>query len=177
MKGAKNYKLNVPEAQYYQDVHKAVWDMINDTHSLAQPLLDIDKKQPFIVIDVGGGSTEVSVFEHGERVAARSFQIGTLRLLKNKVVEGMWQDIHQWIASHVDLKSPHKIFGTGGNINKVHKLIGAGHLDGISLKKITHLITKPMSFLQKATYDVSFITLFCLNNFLIKQLQCLGSGS
>ncbi len=102
-------------------------------------LLDIDKKQPFIVIDVGGGSTEVSVFEHGERVAARSFQIGTLRLLKNKVVEGMWQDIHQWIASHVDLKSPHKIFGTGGNINKVHKLIGAGHLDGISLKKITHL--------------------------------------
>jgi len=41
---AKNYKLNVPQAQYYQDVHKATWDMINDTHSLAQPLLDIDKK-------------------------------------------------------------------------------------------------------------------------------------
>ena len=41
---AKNYKLNVPQAQYYQDVHKATWDMINDTPSLAQPLLDIDKK-------------------------------------------------------------------------------------------------------------------------------------
>lgn len=41
---AKNYKLNVPEAQYYTDVHKATWDMINDTHSLAKPLLDIDKK-------------------------------------------------------------------------------------------------------------------------------------
>ncbi|RZJ54483.1 MAG: S1/P1 Nuclease [Flavobacterium sp.] len=41
---AKNYKFNVPEAQYYPDVHKATWDMINDTHSLAQPLLDIDKK-------------------------------------------------------------------------------------------------------------------------------------
>ncbi|TDW51501.1 S1/P1 nuclease [Flavobacterium sp. 270] len=41
---AKNYKLNVPEAQYYQDVHKATWDMINDTHSLVKPLLDIDKK-------------------------------------------------------------------------------------------------------------------------------------
>ena len=40
----KNYKLNVPEAQYYPDVHKATWDMIHDTHSLAQPLLDIDKK-------------------------------------------------------------------------------------------------------------------------------------
>lgn len=41
---AKNYKLNVPQAQYYEDVHKATWDMINDTHSLVQPLLDIDKK-------------------------------------------------------------------------------------------------------------------------------------
>ena len=41
---AKNYKLNVPQAHYYEDVHKATWDMINDTHSLAQPLLDIDKK-------------------------------------------------------------------------------------------------------------------------------------
>lgn len=40
----KNYKLNVPQAQYYQDVHKAIWDMINDTHSLVQPLLDVDKK-------------------------------------------------------------------------------------------------------------------------------------
>lgn len=41
---AKNYKLNVPEAQYYEDVHKAIWDMINDTHSLVQPLLAVDKK-------------------------------------------------------------------------------------------------------------------------------------
>jgi len=41
---AKNYKLNVPEAHYYEDVHKATWDMINDTHSLVEPLLAIDKK-------------------------------------------------------------------------------------------------------------------------------------
>lgn len=41
---AKNYKLNVPQAQYYEDVHKATWDMINDTHSLVEPLLAIDKK-------------------------------------------------------------------------------------------------------------------------------------
>lgn len=40
----KNYKLNVPEAQYYEDVHKATWDMIRDTHSLVQPLLAVDKK-------------------------------------------------------------------------------------------------------------------------------------
>ena len=97
-------------------------------------LLDIDKTQPFIVIDVGGGSTEVSVFESGERIASRSFQIGTIRLLKEKVNSSIWSDIHQWISKHVDLKSPHKIFGTGGNINKVHKLLGAAHLESISFR-------------------------------------------
>jgi hypothetical protein len=40
----KNYKLNVPEAQYYSDVHKATWDIIRDTHSLVAPLLAVDKK-------------------------------------------------------------------------------------------------------------------------------------
>ena len=45
-------------------------------------LLDFDKTTPFIVIDVGGGSTEISVFERGERVAAKSFEVGTVRTLK-----------------------------------------------------------------------------------------------
>jgi exopolyphosphatase / guanosine-5'-triphosphate,3'-diphosphate pyrophosphatase len=102
-------------------------------------LLDIDKSQPFIVIDVGGGSTEVSVFESGERVASKSFQIGTIRLLKEKVNSSIWSDIHQWIANHVDLNSPHKIFGTGGNINKVHKLLGAAHLESISFVEMKQL--------------------------------------
>jgi exopolyphosphatase/guanosine-5'-triphosphate,3'-diphosphate pyrophosphatase len=87
-------------------------------------LLDFDKTMPFIVIDVGGGSTEVSVFEGGERVASKSFEIG---------------EIHDWIAQHVDLKSPHHIYGTGGNINKVHKLLGAGHMESLSLKEMKAL--------------------------------------
>ena len=102
-------------------------------------LLDIDKTMPFIVIDVGGGSTEVSVFEGGERIASHSFEIGTIRLLKNKVKADQWSEIHDWIATHVDLKSPHQIYGTGGNINKVHKLIGAGHLEALSLKELQNL--------------------------------------
>lgn len=102
-------------------------------------LLDFDKTMPFIVIDVGGGSTEVSVFESGERIASRSFEIGTLRLLKEKVKSDTWTTIHDWIAEHVDLKSPHQIYGTGGNINKVHKLLGAGHMESLSLKELRTL--------------------------------------
>ena len=102
-------------------------------------LLDFDKSHPFIVVDVGGGSTEISVFESGERIASKSFQIGTIRILKEKVTSQIWSDIHDWIALHVDLKAPHKIFGTGGNINKAHKILGAGHMESIQVSKIKQL--------------------------------------
>lgn len=102
-------------------------------------LLDFDKTKPFIVIDVGGGSTEVSVFESGERIASKSFEIGTLRLLKEKVNKDIWTDIHDWIALHVDLLSPHQIFGTGGNINKVHKILGVGHMESLAVSDIKEL--------------------------------------
>jgi exopolyphosphatase/guanosine-5'-triphosphate,3'-diphosphate pyrophosphatase len=102
-------------------------------------LLDFDKTLPFIVIDVGGGSTEVSVFESGERIASRSFEIGTLRLLKKKVKKEIWSEIHDWIASHVDMGSVHQIFGTGGNINKIHKILGAGHMEALSFQEIKTL--------------------------------------
>jgi exopolyphosphatase/guanosine-5'-triphosphate,3'-diphosphate pyrophosphatase len=102
-------------------------------------LLDFDKSHPFIVIDVGGGSTEISVFESGERIASKSFQIGTIRILKEKVTSQIWSEIHDWIALHVDLKAPHKIFGTGGNINKAHKILGAGHMESIQVAKIKQL--------------------------------------
>ena len=105
-------------------------------------LLDFDKTLPFLVIDVGGGSTEVSVFESGERIASKSFEIGTIRLLKGKVKNDVWSHIHEWIAEHVDLNSPHKIFGTGGNINKVHKIVGVGQMEPVSLEKMKDLRVK-----------------------------------
>jgi len=102
-------------------------------------LLDFEKSKPFFVVDVGGGSTEVSVFEKGERIAAKSFEIGTIRLLKKKVKDSIWKDIHDWIIQYVDLTCPHNIFATGGNINKVQKLIGGNSMQPIALKKIQKL--------------------------------------
>lgn len=99
-------------------------------------LLDIDKSMPFIVIDVGGGSTEVSVFENKKRVAAKSFDVGTLRLLKGKTRETIWEEIGLWLDENVDLSSQHKVFATGGNINKVHKMLGAAHSQSISFVQI-----------------------------------------
>ena len=103
-------------------------------------LLQLDKQTSYIVIDVGGGSTEISVFENGERVASKSFRIGTLRLLKNKVSKDGWTEIQQWLIENVDITSKaHQIFATGGNINKTHKLLGGGFMEPISLRKLESL--------------------------------------
>lgn len=102
-------------------------------------LLDFDKTIPFIVVDVGGGSTEVSVFEKGERVAARSFQVGTLRLIKGKTDPNIWSDIHDWLSEHVDLDTVHQIFATGGNINKTHKILGGSHMEPLYIHEIQDL--------------------------------------
>ena len=102
-------------------------------------LLDFDKTSPFIVIDVGGGSTEISVFENGKKVASKSFEIGTIRLLKNKTEKGSWKALNQWIDKNVATNTTHKIFGTGGNINKIHKILGAQQDEALTLRKISKL--------------------------------------
>lgn len=102
-------------------------------------LMDIDKEIPFIVIDVGGGSTEVSVFENGERTASKSFKIGTLRILKKKVSEDIWSQIHNWVAENIDLKTVRQIYATGGNINKVHKLLGLSHKEPLEFNRMKEL--------------------------------------
>lgn len=116
-------------------------------------LMEIDKAIPFIVIDVGGGSTEVSVFENGEQTASKSFRIGTLRILKGKVSKDIWMEIHNWVTTHIDLKTVRHIYATGGNINKVHKLLGAGNKEPIAFDKMKTLRDEldSLSLLQRMT--------------------------
>jgi exopolyphosphatase/guanosine-5'-triphosphate,3'-diphosphate pyrophosphatase len=102
-------------------------------------LLDFDKKKSFIVVDVGGGSTEISVFENGTKTAAKSFEIGTIRLLKEKVNQSSWDDISNWINQNVDFSTEHQLFGTGGNINKIHKIIGLKDKAPVDLKSMKKL--------------------------------------
>ncbi|MDX1445910.1 ethanolamine ammonia-lyase reactivating factor EutA [Lishizhenia sp.] len=105
-------------------------------------LLNIDKDSPFIVIDVGGGSTEISVFEDGQKVAGKSFRVGTIRMMKHKESKQIWKSMKKWIADHVDGSVQHKVFATGGNINKVHKLLGKQHMEPIKYRELDELHDK-----------------------------------
>ena len=102
-------------------------------------LLDIDKVNPFIVVDVGGGSTEISLFKGGVRVASSSFNVGTLRLLKEKTNPEIWKDIQTWMDKNVLPHNIKTVYATGGNINKAHKMMGGQVMDNISIDLIQNL--------------------------------------
>jgi exopolyphosphatase/guanosine-5'-triphosphate,3'-diphosphate pyrophosphatase len=102
-------------------------------------LLGLDRGNPFAVIDVGGGSTEVNIFKGGEKVASNSFKVGTIRLLKGKIKKDIWSDIKDWISASIDSSEDYLIFGTGGNINKAHKLLGLSSEDPIGLNEMSRL--------------------------------------
>lgn len=84
----------------------------------------IKKDRSYLYVDVGGGSTEFTVFARGELKASRSFKIGTVRILNNLVKDEVWGEIQQWISVHFTEENKVEIIGSGGNINKLHKMSG-----------------------------------------------------
>jgi exopolyphosphatase/guanosine-5'-triphosphate,3'-diphosphate pyrophosphatase len=83
---------------------------------------NMDKRESYLYIDVGGGSTELTFFSDGKLVFKESFNIGTIRLLKNQVTENSWTELKEFIKSKT--KGHHHVtaIGSGGNINKIFSL-------------------------------------------------------
>jgi exopolyphosphatase/guanosine-5'-triphosphate,3'-diphosphate pyrophosphatase len=84
---------------------------------------NLDKDHSYLYIDVGGGSTELTFFADTKLVFKRSFNIGTIRLLKQQVDEWMWDDMRDFIRRETKGHSNKMIaIGSGGNINKIFSL-------------------------------------------------------
>ncbi|HEX9980096.1 MAG TPA: exopolyphosphatase [Flavobacterium sp.] len=81
-------------------------------------------EQTYLYVDVGGGSTEFSLFSDSKMVASRSFRIGTVRFINNMVDETVWPEIEQWIRTNTASYDQVSLIGSGGNINKIFKMSG-----------------------------------------------------
>lgn len=83
---------------------------------------DMKKDESYLYIDVGGGSTELTFFSDGKMIFKESFNIGTIRLLKNQVQESLWDEMKEFLRSKT--KGYHHVtaIGSGGNINKIFSL-------------------------------------------------------
>jgi exopolyphosphatase/guanosine-5'-triphosphate,3'-diphosphate pyrophosphatase len=82
----------------------------------------LDKSSDYLYIDVGGGSTEVTLFSKTQCIASRSFNIGTIRLLHEQVNKDQWKEFKDWIKQATDGYKPLTAIGSGGNINKIFKM-------------------------------------------------------
>ena len=83
---------------------------------------NLDKDHSYLYIDVGGGSTELTFFSNNQLVFKDSFNIGTIRLLKNKVAEQAWDEMKNSIKEKTKGHKAVLAIGSGGNINKVYSL-------------------------------------------------------
>jgi exopolyphosphatase / guanosine-5'-triphosphate,3'-diphosphate pyrophosphatase len=110
-------------------------------------LLKTDKN--YLYVDVGGGSTEFSLFSNGKLLISKSFKAGTVRLLNDKVTDLLWQEMENWIKEKTNEYDDIILVGSGGNINKIFKMSGK-----MQDKPLSFLyLNSQYSFLNSLTYE------------------------
>ena len=83
---------------------------------------NMDKDHSYMYIDVGGGSTEISIFGNGKLTFKKSYNIGTIRLLKSMIVENEWDLMKNDIKQACKNQKEVMAIGSGGNINKIFSM-------------------------------------------------------
>lgn len=109
----------------------------------------------YAFVDVGGGSTEISIIHEGELVDSCSYNIGTLRLLGGAVSDDVLPEMKSNLTEHCKHYGHIEIIGSGGNINKLCKLFHesqhGGRHDLLPVKSLAQIrdAMKPMTFHER----------------------------
>ena len=85
----------------------------------------LDNNKSYLYIDVGGGSTEITLYHKGKIIIQSSFNIGTVRLLTNKVKDSTWDELKETLKELAKKYENIIGIGSGGNINKIYAITGA----------------------------------------------------
>lgn len=99
----------------------------------------IQSDQTYLYVDVGGGSTEFTLYSNGDTKASRSFELGTVRLLKKIVEPELWDEVENWVKQVTKEYPKLDLIGSGGNINNIFKSSGKA-------------VGKPLSFFYMSSY-------------------------
>ncbi|MDO9184849.1 MAG: exopolyphosphatase [Bacteroidia bacterium] len=95
-------------------------DIIYSNHIEEQ----LDKNNAYLYIDIGGGSTEITLFSKNKAVVSQSFNIGTIRMLHNQIDKEYWNYFKNWVKEITKGYKPLLAIGSGGNINKLYRMSG-----------------------------------------------------
>ena len=102
---------------------------------------EFPNKGNYLFIDVGGGSTELTIIVNGKKIASQSFEIGTVRMLlfdENRIPKF----IEQWLNEHLDRKLTYDVIATGGNINSAFKILEKKSKSDCRIEELKDLIVE-----------------------------------
>ena len=114
----------------------------------------LERKKNYLYIDVGGGSTELSIFCDGEMIDSRSFNLGTIRILDNQDKDETWVEMKDWIKNQSKTYKNLQGIGTGGNINKLFKMANEKEGAPLTFLKLRSLHSYVDSFSLKDRINV-----------------------
>lgn len=106
----------------------------------------IETEKSFLYVDVGGGSTEFTIFANRKIVASKSFKLGTVRILNDMVRESKWDDVKKWIKKNTQTYEKISLIGSGGNINSIYKSSGTKLGKPLSYFYLTNYFEKLKSY-------------------------------
>jgi exopolyphosphatase/guanosine-5'-triphosphate,3'-diphosphate pyrophosphatase len=114
----------------------------------------LDENRGYLYIDVGGGSTELTVFINKKLVASKSFNIGTIRILDNQDKPETWEEMKDWVKVHTKNYKNLAAIGTGGNINKLFRMSDEKEGQPLSFTKLKYLYNDLNSYSLKERISV-----------------------
>jgi len=123
MREAKNGKEIVSKLKAATGIDIQIIDGNDEAAIIASTDLKqlISDNKVFLYVDVGGGSTEFTVFANGKNIASHSFKLGTVRIINGMVEDTMWEQAQQWVTQHTKAYSKINVIGSGGNINSIYR--------------------------------------------------------
>jgi exopolyphosphatase/guanosine-5'-triphosphate,3'-diphosphate pyrophosphatase len=138
MREASNSKEVVDYVKQYSGIDIEVIDgrteaQIIYSNHIAEHL---EHDKSYLYIDVGGGSTELTVFAENHIVASQSFNLGTIRILHDQVSKETWNVVKEWVNVNTRNFKPLTAIGSGGNINKIFKMADRKEHKPLSYDKI-----------------------------------------
>ena len=106
----------------------------------------VQTDQHCLYVDVGGGSTELTIIKNKKTLFSKSFSIGSVRLLEEQVTADDWSMMKEWIVDKTSTITNIQSIGSGGNINKILTLLEKSKGKSVSIQEIKSIIKKIKPF-------------------------------
>lgn len=142
------------EIEIIDGSHEAAMIAMTDLHAL------IENDHNYLYVDVGGGSTEYTLYNSGKTIASRSFKVGTVRMMEDLVEHRTWEEMQEWVKEITKDYQDIDVIGSGGNINNIFKTSGKKEGNPLSLKYLKDYNEKLNSY----TYEERILELGLKND-------------